>query len=120
MRTDERRPRCLQVKGEWKEALLCCQDALAVKPTNADVLFRMGMLYKERNLSMDDKWFAIVSGQSSHWGPISPCRALICQSELGWHGDSGLCLPPTACTLEPQHLPRSIHDPLPCQGCMSM
>lgn len=57
----------MQVKGEWKEALHCCEDAQAMAthlPVGADAFFRMGMLYYERDLSLEDKYFAIVSGQA--------------------------------------------------------
>ena len=53
--------RCVQVKGEWKEALLCSENALAIKPGDSDASFRMGTLYQQRKLTVDDNFFAIVS-----------------------------------------------------------
>ena len=59
--TDSTELRCVQVKGEWKEALLCCENALAIKPGGPDASFRMGTLYQQRKLTVDDNIFAIVS-----------------------------------------------------------
>jgi hypothetical protein len=57
----------LQVKGEWKDALHCCEDALALQPGGEDASLRMGMLYYERNIGLEDKYFAVVSGRTLNY-----------------------------------------------------
>ncbi len=53
----------VQLKGEWKEAWHCCEDALALIPGEAEASMRMGMLYVEKDLSVDDKYAALVGCQ---------------------------------------------------------
>jgi hypothetical protein len=74
----------MQVKGEWKEALQCCQDAQALAthlPAGADAFFRMGMLYYERDMGLEDKYFAIVSG----WTHKHPAHCHVWETVLEAH-----------------------------------